>query len=131
MTPRKPARTVRGTPGDARARREDGDLLMDRASLGDLNDPRSRKVDAAIAVLAGIAYADAICIALLGERSSSGDHSHAVQLLRQADPQAASDLQTLISIKTQAQYGVAALNSDSATRAMRAADRLGQRASEV
>lgn len=131
MTPRRSIRRVAGTAADARRRREEGHLLLERAGLGDETDARSRKVDVAIAVLAGIAYADAICLAALGERSAGGDHSDAVTLLREVDSTTAAQLQVLISVKTQAQYGVEVLSNEVVKRAMRAAALLAERADQL
>lgn len=117
-----------GSAADARLRREEGHLLLERAGLGDATNSRSGKVDVAIAALAGIAYADAICLAALGERSAGSDHSDAVVLLRAVDPRAAAHLQVLVSVKTAAQYGVDALSQEVVKRALRAADLLAERA---
>ena len=75
-------------------------------------------------MLAGIAFADAICLAGVGERSSSGDHADAVRLLQEVDIKAAAHLQVLVSLKTRAQYGVARISEDEAKRAMRAVESL-------
>lgn len=128
MTPRRSVRRVAGSTADARLRREEGHLLLERAGLGDATNSRSGKVDVAIAALAGIAYADAICLAALGERSAGSDHSDAVVLLREVDPRAAAHLQVLVSVKTAAQYGVDALSQEVVKRALRAADLLAERA---
>lgn len=128
MTPRRSVRRVAGSAADARLRREEGHLLLERAGLGDATNSRSGKVDVAIAALAGIAYADAICLAALGERSAGSDHSDAVVPLREVDPRAAAHLQVLVSVKTAAQYGVDALSQEVVKRALRAADLLAERA---
>ena len=49
--------------------------------------PASRSVSAALAVLSGIASADAACCAALGRRSRGEDHREAVALLRQIVPE--------------------------------------------
>lgn len=131
VTPRRKSRHVSGTQADARSRRAEADLLLERVGLGDAGDPRSRKVDVAIAVMAGIAYADAICLAALGERSASADHADAVALLQEVDSAPAASLQVLISLKTQAQYGVGTLSEDEAKRAMRAVHALRGRAVDL
>ena len=128
MTPRRSVRRVAGSTADARLRREEGHLLLERAGLGDATNSRSGKVDVAIAALAGIAYADAICLAALGERSAGSDHSDAVVLLREVVPRAAAHLQVLVSVETAAQYGVDALSQEVVKRALRAADLLAERA---
>lgn len=57
-----------------------------------------------LAVHAGIAAADVLCIARLGEYSASGAHDEAVALLKSADPEAAKHLARLLSLKTKAGY---------------------------
>lgn len=131
MTPRKALRRTSGTRADARSRRADGDLLLERAGLGDPNDARSRKVDVAIAVMAGIAYADAICLAAVGERSAGADHADAVALLKEVEDSPAASLQVLVALKSRAQYGVGTVSEDEAKRAMRAVEILRRRAADL
>ena len=59
-------------------------------------------------MLAGIAAADAACCKALGRRSRSQDHRDAVALVRQVEPggvEAAKQLERLLGLKDQAQYG--------------------------
>jgi hypothetical protein len=71
--------------------------------------PASRSVAAAVAVLSGIAAADAACCAALGRRSRGEDHREAAALLRQIIPggdRAANALIELLNLKDTAQYGL-------------------------
>lgn len=71
--------------------------------------PESGSVSAALAVLAGIAAADAACCAALGRRSRGQDHKQAAQLVSEVapgGPAAAKSLDRLLDLKDTAQYGV-------------------------
>lgn len=57
-----------------------------------------------LAVHAGIAASDVICIARLGKYSASGAHDEAIALLKSADPDASKHLSRLLSLKTKAGY---------------------------
>ena len=81
---------------------------------------RSRLRDA----YAGIAASDAACCAALGERSRSQDHRDAVTLLRQVAPggrDAAAQLERLLGLKDQAQYGFEDLAGQKLVAALRQA----------
>lgn len=95
------------------------------------DDYASRSVAAGNAVLAGIAAADVLCIAHLGVRSASTNHSDAVALLKRIDPEAARDLAILIRDKTQAHYGISPVDKDSLTRMVRSMERLIERANNA
>jgi hypothetical protein len=78
-------------------------------------------------VHAGIASADAICCAVLGEHSQGDDHRQAVELLSRVvdgGREFAKDLGLLLSLKTTAGYGAAPMSEHEAKRARRAAERL-------
>ena len=131
MTPRRAARRTTGNRNDALRRLRLGEEYLERARLGDPDDPDARTVNVGIACTAAIAFADAICLAAAGERSSSDDHRDAVALLAAIDARAAQDLRVLLSTKTETQYGTAPLSREKATRAMRAAENLAVRAREI
>jgi len=66
-------------------------------------------VSAALAVLAGIAAADAACCHRLGTRSRGQDHGRAVALVGTIvpnGPEMARDLDRLLDLKDNAHYGV-------------------------
>lgn len=112
MTPRPHGRTEACDRNAARVRLAHAGKFLEVAELvateGD-DVPESRSVSAALAVLAGIAAADAACCALLGQRSRGPDHRQAVALVRQVSPggdQAAAQLDRLLAVKDGAQYGI-------------------------
>jgi len=90
--------------------------------------PASRTVAAGNAVLAGIAAADVLCLISLGVRSASQNHSDAIALLKECDPQSAQDLAVLLRDKGQSHYGTTPLDAATLTRMMRSLERLLERA---
>lgn len=81
-------------------------------------------VVAALAVLAGIAAADAACCSTLGRRSRGQDHRQAIQLVTQAgsDGKALSQaLRRLLDIKDGAHYGMIYVGAAKAKVALRSA----------
>lgn len=94
---------------DARARLRDARAQLDLAELAGTSTPEERKAAVSCAVIAGIAAADAACCKALGERSRSQDHRDAVALVHQVAPRgpdAAKQLERLLALKDQAQYGL-------------------------
>jgi len=80
-----------------------------------------------LAVLAGIAAADAACCAALGESSRGEDHRDAADFVREIAPggaRAAKDFERLIGFKDSAHYGFVALSAASRVSALRRADAL-------
>lgn len=57
-----------------------------------------------LAVHAGIAAADVICIGALGEFSATGAHDEALALIGKVDRSARTSLSRLLSVKTKAGY---------------------------
>jgi hypothetical protein len=95
----------------------------------DENDPQLEygAAAASIAVLAGIAAADAACCHALGRRSRSDNHHDAEQLLAQITPggkRAAGELRKLISLKDAAHYGFITPSAAELKRSLRQAERL-------
>lgn len=108
------ARTVKTTPADVRQRagtaREHLQVALERLALVDGKpDPSAAaQVAASNAINAGIAATDAICGALLGERSNDPDHRTAVELLATVKPDGstlAGKLRRLLKDKSLLQYG--------------------------
>jgi hypothetical protein len=96
--------------------------------------PASRSVAAALAVLSGIASADAACCAALGRRSRGEDHREEAALLRQIVPagdRAAKALLELISLKDTAQYGLIPITRRELTTTLRRAMTLLDFAADV
>jgi hypothetical protein len=91
-------------------------------------------VAAALAVLAGIAAADAACCHRLGMRSRGQAHAQAVALVRTVVPRGedlANDLDRLLDLKDNAHYGILGVSDADARRAVGWARRTTDRAREV
>ena len=73
---------------------------------------------------AGIAAADVICCAQLGEHAVGENHQDAVEHLAKADGELAKDLRALLAMKTAAGYSEVAATEQQRKRARRAMDRL-------
>ena len=125
MSPRQSARTQTCSEGDARGRLRDARAQLDIAEIAGANStPEDRKAAASCAVLAGIAAADAACCKALGERSRSQSHRDAVALVRQVVPggaDAAKQLERLLGLKDQAQYGFEEVGGQTLAAALRRA----------
>lgn len=91
---------------DARARLAKAEQFLAAAELAS-TDSALRSAEASLLVDAGIAAADAICGARLGERSADGSHAAAVDLLAGVDRAAAKYLRTLLGLKHLAQHDTA------------------------
>ena len=74
-----------------------------------------------LCVHAGIAAADAICCARLGEHAQGDDHQEAVALLAKADRANARHLKVLLDLKTRSGYSATPTSKADQTRAGRAA----------
>ncbi|HSR94435.1 MAG TPA: hypothetical protein VLK56_06170 [Solirubrobacterales bacterium] len=95
----------------------------------DVTDPSLEygSVAVSVAILAGIAAADAACCQELGRRSRSDDHHDAEALLQQITPggkQAASQLRQLIDVKDTAHYGFISVTTPQLKRSLRQAQQL-------
>ena len=77
-----------------------------------------------LAVHSGIASSDTICISKLGVYSANGSHAEATALLRKADPEAATHLGRLLSLKTKAGYSHSVASTKDVQTAARAHKRL-------
>ncbi len=93
--------------------------------LGALADP-SDLVDARVElyIQAGIAAADVVCCAQLGEHASGQDHNEAVALLKQVDASLALDLSRILKLKARTSYGSEAATGNQLKQAQRAAGHL-------
>jgi hypothetical protein len=133
---KRDARTQPCDRTQARTRLENAQKSLEVAELaaGEEEIPASRSVAAALAVLSGIAAADAACCAALGRRSRGEDHREAAALLRQIVPggdRAAKALIELLNLKDTAQYGLIPITRRELTTALRRAKRLLDFADEV
>ncbi len=114
-------------PGDmaqARARRRVAEKYLEVADLISAEDGLAINVCIGVAVLAGIAAGDAICLAATGRRYSGDDHSAAATLLGQSDRAAGAHLRRLVGFKPGSHYGDHLLEARDRTAALRAAHAL-------
>ena len=74
-----------------------------------------------LCVHAGIAAADAICCARLGEHAQGEEHQEAVALLTKADRTIAKHLKVLLDMKTRSGYSAVPTSKTDQKRAGRAA----------
>jgi len=72
---------------------------LEVARLIEAEDGAAVNVCVGVAVLAGIAASDAICVAGLGERHAGADHHAAAALLSRVDRRLARQLTDLVDMK--------------------------------
>lgn len=126
-----PARTRKVTGAEVRTRAQHAHAFLTAADLvADLGHDAGIAdlgitIDS-LAVLSGIAAADAICGAALGERSAGQDHGDAVSILRRTEPgkRLGQHLTRLIDSKTETQYSALLLTESRAAELLKAARRL-------
>ena len=115
---------------DARAYYETAELVA-----SDDADAALRGVAAGLAVLAGIAAADAACCKRLGLRSRSQNHKDAVGVLKTIDhpdaKRAATALGRLIDLKDTSHYGFTGVSAQRRNGAVTSAQRVLQLAEDV
>lgn len=122
MTPRRSG----ASPGDASVAAHRRRLALEHWAAAEdlaLNENGASSI-VSLYILAGIAAADAICCAKLGEYSRSQNHADAVAVLRRADPGLAPSLQRLLTRKTEANYGIEPLSATRVNESRSAASRL-------
>ena len=123
---------------DARARLEDARAFLTVADLalaqnvitGD-DDINLSGVSVALAVLVGIAAADAVCCHRLGRRFRGQDHRGAVDVVKTLVPEGpdmAKELGRLLDVKDSAHYGVLGVSAKEARKAVEQARRMVDRA---
>ncbi|WP_326955936.1 hypothetical protein [Amycolatopsis sp. NBC_01286] len=83
-----------------------------------------------LCVHAGIAAADALCCAGLGEHAQGENHNDAVELLARVDKDAGRALRALLALKTKAGYSHTSATAEEFKRAGRNAEALVLRARE-
>lgn len=101
---------------------------------GEGEDLEYASAAAALAVLAGVAAADAACCAALGRRSRGQNHLQAVDLVEQIVPdgaRAAKALRRLLGLKDEAHYGLFDVGGNDLQAAMRQTKALLRFAEEV
>jgi hypothetical protein len=131
VTPRTAGRTAACDRADAaiRLRHAESFVLVAELALDQPDEPAFAltSVAGSLAVLAGIAAADAACCAALGRRARGQGHDAAIPLLRTITPGGAAmarDLGRLLALKDDAQYGVLVLSPERARSAAGWARRL-------
>jgi hypothetical protein len=128
-------RTVPCSKDEARVRLATAQAYLEvaRAVLQERPASEYRNVSAGVAVLAGVAAADAICGLRLGCLHRGDDHRGAAELIRGATndgAKLAAQLQRLLSLKDAAHYGMALVSARNTTDAVKWAAFLVQRAAE-
>src|SRR5699024_6734144 len=118
---------------EARTRAAQARKFLETAELilGADDDLATPGAAAALAVLAGIASADALCCYSLGYRARGADHREATRLLAQVEPggrQLSRALARLLEIKDGSHYGVVYLTSARAMTALKHAATLTEAA---
>lgn len=126
---RKEGRTQDCNRADARTRLAHAQKFLEVAELvaTEKDIEESKRCAAALAVLAGIAAADAACCASLGRRSRGQDHRQAADLVEQVEPGgkgAAKALRELLDMKDTAHYGLVHITTPKLTAALRRAEHL-------
>ena len=88
------------------------------------DDDELRDAVVTLAVHAGIAASDVICLRSLGYYWQSSNHHEAIEHLRSADPASAAHLTTLLALKTRAGYGSDTMSATNVERSVRAMQHL-------
>jgi hypothetical protein len=101
--------------------------------IDEVTDEASDLTDAFITlcVHAGIAAADVICCARLGEHASGTDHAAAAALLDRVDKDLAKDLRRLLGLKTKAGYSASLTSPSDRKAASRSMTRLVEAATDI
>ncbi len=120
-------RTALARLAKAREFAEAAELHFDQVS----GAPDYPDVYVTLAVHAGIAAADVICIRRLGEYSASGAHDEAIKRLALADKALAKHLSRLLALKTKAGYSANPVSADDVSIARRAHMALLESATEL
>jgi len=113
---------------DARKRLADAEKYLEVAELVATEDAlESHNVAVGLAVLAGIAAADAACCKALGESSRGPDHRDAATFVRRITPggeTAASNFERLVGLKDKAHYSFLNVSGQDRASAIRRASQL-------
>jgi hypothetical protein len=136
VSPRQSGRTQTCSEGDAATRLRNAQKFIEVAQLvaGEGDDVEYSSQAAALAVLAGIAAADAACCKALGRRSRAQDHRTAAALVEDVTPggkQAAKTLDRLLSLKDEAHYGLFDVGGQDLKSALRQASNMVKFAEDI
>ncbi len=129
MSPKKLPTKTAGT-AEARARRKIAQKYFEVADVVATEDGAAINICIGLAVLAGIAASDAICIAAIGERYSGHDHAGAADLISRVDASLGRRLRQLVDLKPGSHYGDALLSTADRKNALRSAQILVEAAAE-
>lgn len=118
--------TRRCTDADRRGRLAKARQFLEAAELVETLADEEDLLDALVTlcVHAGIAAADVLCCARLGEYATGQNHTEAVNLLARVDRASARDLSKLLGMKTRAGYSSTPVSAANARSAVRSATRL-------
>lgn len=116
--------------GEGRNRCRIAEKYLQVAEIAATEDGTAVNVAVGVAVLAGIAAGDSICIVATGERYAGPDHSAAADLLGRVDRELGKKLRVLVGMKPGSHYGDSLLNTVQRDRAIKAAQDLVQAARE-
>lgn len=122
MTPKK-LQTRPGDAGQARGRGLMAAKYVEVADLVAIEDGPAVNVSVGLAVLAGIAAGDAICLSGTGERYAGTDHAAAADLLARVDSEMGRRLRRLVA-KSASHYGERLLDTRDRVAAVRDAREL-------
>lgn len=120
MSPKK-LPTRRSSRAEAISRCRIAQKYFAVADLAATEDGEAINVAVGLAVLAGIAAADAITSLAIGERYSGKDHSTAADLLGRVDSGLGAQLRDLVDLEPHSHYGDSLLSTRDRARALRAA----------
>lgn len=123
MSPRR-LTTRAGDDAQARGRRNVAEKYLEVADVVAVEDGTAVNVCVGLAVLAGIAASDAICLTATGERYSGTDHAAAAELLGRVDAPMGKHLRRLVALKPASHYGERLLDGTDRAAALRAAQAL-------
>ena len=118
--------TRRCTDADRRGRLAKARQFLEAAELVEVLADEDDLLDALVTlcVHAGIAAADVICCARLGEHATGQNHTESIELLSSVDKTSAGDLPRLLGTKTRAGYSSTPISAANARTALRGATRL-------
>lgn len=134
MSERTRGRTRRCSTADGRSRLLQARKFLEVAQITSEEGDEYPSVSASLAVLAGIAAADAACCIALGLRSRGQDHHQAEILLTQVRPggsAATKHLKRLLDLKDSAHYGVFDVSGADLKSALRRASELVKFATKI
>ncbi len=128
-----PARlpTSPGDRGQARARRRIAAKYLEVAELVSGEGGTTNNVCVGVAVLAGIAAGDAICLMAAGARYSGQNHLDAATLLERHHAESGRRLRKLVALKPESHYGHGLVSDSERDNALRWARELVAHATTV